>query len=281
LVELGRPARRGTCGMGVGEAARGLEVRVGDLLAGARAQLEALAAKSLARARELAVTEEQLDVLAYFRGRCDPAALSLRYREILDTVDVAPVVEPRDALLEGAQGALLDRDRGFVPYVTPSRTTFDAAGAPGALRVGVLRAHAHRHGAGPLPTEGHRFEDPFNSSNRWQGPFRTGFLDLVMLRHGLAVSGGADLLAFTNLDKLGGLPTVRICAGYALRGERIAALPASTELVLECRPLDWLELPGWGADISGARALADLPPGARRPIDPLGGRLGGAGGAGA
>jgi adenylosuccinate synthase len=315
LEELARGAdRRGTCGMGVGEAARGRargdDIRVRDVLAGgARDRLAALAETCWDRARAFRATDEQDAVHAHFHVRCDPDALARRYREVLAGVEVAPVVARGAIVFEGAQGALLDGRRGFVPYVTQSRTTFHGAlelADVRALRVGVLRAYAHRHGPGPLVTEdarlADRLADPHNPDNRWQGRFRTGPLDLVALRHGLALNGGADQLALTGLDRLAGLGPVRLCTGYDYTGD-LAALDAHfawqrtgadrarisavrtppvdavldgerAALLLRCRPGAWLELPGWDAPLAEARALADLPAAARRLLDVLADELG-------
>jgi adenylosuccinate synthase len=167
--------------------------------------------------------------------------------------------------------------------------------------VGVLRAHAHRHGAGPLVTEDAgpdaRFADPRNPENRWQGRFRTGPLDLVALRYGLGLNDGADRLAVTSLDRLTGLPVLRLCTAYEYRGDlapldahfewertgpgvaRVAALrlPAAgatldgerAALLLRCRPRDWIELPGWTESLESARAPGDLPAPARRLLELL------------
>ncbi|MCB9598837.1 MAG: adenylosuccinate synthetase [Sandaracinus sp.] len=61
-------------------------------------------------------------------------------------------------LLEGAQGVLLDEDVGFHPHTTWSRCGFVeaenwlASVGRHAKRLGVLRAYATRHGAGPFPS---------------------------------------------------------------------------------------------------------------------------------
>jgi adenylosuccinate synthase len=40
-----------------------------------------------------------------------------------------------------------------------------------------------------------------------------------------------------------------------------------TQHLTRCRPLDWIELAGWDADISSVRSLRRLPHGARRLLD--------------
>ncbi|MCC6809803.1 MAG: adenylosuccinate synthetase [Deltaproteobacteria bacterium] len=303
LRELSAP--RGSCGMGVGEAVqwreRGVFVRAGDVSV---AGLERLRTQAFTLAEPLATTEEGRAVVAYFRERCDPRALFARYREVLAGVCIAGVggaiaAAPGPVVFEGAQGALLDRTRGFVPHVTPSRTTADAANAPGPFRLGVLRAYGHRHGAGPFPTEDVTLSAPladiYNVENRWQGAFRLGWLDLVMLRYGLTLSP-VGALAVTGLDRLRGFSELRLCSAYVYEGDlavleglvtfeglgpgraRVTAIHvpgdldrarALTRILFACRPLEWLVVPGFTEAIGAVRRLSDLPANARRYLDEI------------
>ena len=60
-------------------------------------------------------------------------------------------------------------------------------------RIGITRAYATRHGAGPLPTEDANLTrilpDASNSFGAWQRGFRVGWLDLVLLKYALEVTG--------------------------------------------------------------------------------------------
>ncbi|MGC4115612.1 MAG: adenylosuccinate synthetase [Myxococcales bacterium] len=301
LAEESRGDQRfGTCGMGVGEAVRRREqgegLRVGDLLAGrcGLARLQELRERTVAQAEALVArspTPKMQELLRYFRERCDPPRLFVRYGEILQQCSLAPAREAVGStggpvVFEGAQGALLDRQHGFAPYVTQSRTSahpaLDLLGDGPAIKVGVLRAYGHRHGPGPFPTEDPALSgplaDPYNRENRWQGRFRLGWLDLVMLRYGLRLNGGVDWLAVTGLDRLAGLETVRVCMSYAFEGDaklldgwalweargggekKIVALTGhrdglpdhAAEVLARCRPLDWSEVPGWSQADSGS-----------------------------
>lgn len=93
-------------------------------------------------------------------------------------------------VFEGAQGLMLDQDRGWFPYVTRSNTGLKNAAAL-ALEAGIdevdvyyaTRAYATRHGAGPLlhelpeaPYEG--IHDATNIHNTYQGTLRFGWLDI-------------------------------------------------------------------------------------------------------
>lgn len=152
------------------------------------------------------------------------------YVEFADAVDI---VGP-DALgafgargrlvFEGAQGVLLDEWRGFHPHTTwstvePSnaRAMIDELGRDSYV-LGVTRTYMTRHGAGPFPTEDHALAtavpEVHNGFGRYQGGFRVGHLDEVLLRYAIEVCGGVDGLALTHLDALGRAQT----AGTPIRG---------------------------------------------------------------
>ena len=100
------------------------------------------------------------------------------------------------------------------------RALLDEAGYTGNLtRIGITRAYATRHGAGPLVTEDaaltRALPDASNSFGAWQRGFRVGWLDLVMLKYALEVVGPLDQLAVTCLDRLAELPDLRICRRYS------------------------------------------------------------------
>jgi adenylosuccinate synthase len=189
---------------------------------------------------------------------------------------------------------LLDRRTGFFPHVTNTDTTFGGAtrllGRP-PIRIGVIRAYATRHGAGPFVTEEAALTkdlpDSHNQTNDWQGPIRAGWLDLVALRYAIRASGGVDFLAITNLDRLSGLSAVQAAIDYELprgggeflgrnsSGRRRLRLPretttvrqaALTEVLSDCRPV-YREFPGWKEPLAEVRALSQLPRPARRFLD--------------
>jgi adenylosuccinate synthase len=133
-------------------------------------------------------------------------------------------------VFEGAQGVLLDADRGFWPHVTPSytstknaRTLLQEANAEPATYVGILRAYSTRHGAGPFVVEDKELisllPEQHNVTNNWQGSMRAGWFDAVMSRYALDISGGVDALAITNLDRLAGFPVVKLCTHWKYKGE--------------------------------------------------------------
>jgi adenylosuccinate synthase len=115
-------------------------------------------------------------------------------------------------LFEGAQGVLLDEWHGFHPHTTWS--TISTAAVEQALtrfgistkveHYGVLRTYLTRHGAGPLPTEDASLDallpEPHNTAQGWQGRFRRGHPDAVLLRYALECIGSLSGLLVSHLD---------------------------------------------------------------------------------
>jgi adenylosuccinate synthase len=143
---------------------------------------------------------------------------------------------PGTIIFEGAQGVLLDEWQGFHPYTTWSTTTMhnadlllQEAGYDGrTTRVGITRAYATRHGAGPLVTEDaaltHALPDHANVYGAWQQGFRVGWPDLVMLRYAHEVAGRLDMLAVTCLDRLASIPSLQVCRSYRSGGAIVDAI---------------------------------------------------------
>jgi adenylosuccinate synthase len=186
-------------------------------------------------------------------------------------------------LFEAAQGSLLDVDHGTYPYVTSSNSSvagvWSGSGVPArklSRVVGVIKAYATRVGHGPFPTELDDGKDGIGERIRRTGreygtvtgrPRRCGWFDAVATRYTAALSG-TDELAVMLLDVLGELDELRICTAYELDGERTAEFPGDAYKLDRCHPV-FETMPGWGADVSGARKLSDLPANARRYVDRL------------
>lgn len=140
-------------------------------------------------------------------------------------------------IFEGAQGVLLDETYGFAPFHTWSNTTYENAltmlhnssYAGQVERLGITRAYATRHGAGPFVTEDKSLDyllpEPHNGTNEWQREFRVGHLDMMMLRYAVGVVGGIDSLAVTHLDRLQHLPQWRVAVEYRLGRRRTGWSP--------------------------------------------------------
>jgi adenylosuccinate synthase len=186
------------------------------------------------------------------------------------------VRDGKRVLFEGAQGTLLDIDHGTYPFVTSSHATAGGACAgtgvgPSRIDfvVGLVKAYCTRVGGGPFPTE---LEDETGERLRKRGdefgsvtgrPRRTGWLDLPALRYAVRVNG-LDGLALTKLDVLTGLDEIKICTAYRTPTGTSPDFPideAATAVPV------YESMPGWTADLSSARSLADLPETARRYIE--------------
>ena len=169
----------------------------------------------------------------------------------LDAATVGDTASLRGAdaiVFEGAQGLLLDQDRGAFPHVTRSNTglknvlTLAAEAGLGHLDAYyVTRCYATRHGAGPLahelPAPPHENAiDTTNVSNAWQGALRFGTLDLSILQRAVAedlsdaVQGAVTVshaLVMTCLDQVGTV-TSFIDNGRTLQAspQKLAAMAA-------------------------------------------------------
>lgn len=145
------------------------------------------------------------------------------FRAAVDIADLAAVARSRAVVFEGAQGLLLDQDRGWFPHVTRSNTglrnvvALAREAGIGALDVVyATRAYMTRHGAGPLPHEigaipYPRVRDDTNLPNQHQGTLRFAWLDLDLfaatIAQDLADASTAGLpaahrLAITCLDQV-------------------------------------------------------------------------------
>jgi adenylosuccinate synthase len=277
----------GTTKRGIGPAYTDKAARVGlraSLMADPNAFVEAVGA-SIERANLMLMQiygQTPLDVNALVH---EYSALAARFAPHL--ADVTPLVHHalergETVLAEGAQGALLDLDHGTYPFVTSSATTtggvltYLGVGPKHVTRViGVAKAFCTRVGAGPFPTElrqeaGARLRgtgaNPWDEYGSTTGrPRRTGWLDLVALKHAARINGLTELV-LTKLDILTGLEPLRVCTTYEYRGQSMTDFPADATVLNECVPV-YTDLPGWQQDLSHAHRLNDLPSAARAYIE--------------
>jgi len=199
--------------------------------------------------------------------------------------DVSSAIQDLSAqgiLFEGAQGTHLDIDHGTYPFVTSSNTVASNAGAgsgvgPGALQsvIGICKAYTTRVGEGPFVTEltcdiGQRIQQVGQEFGATTGrKRRCGWLDMVLVRHSVRISGITGL-ALTKLDVLTGIDPLKICVGYRTpEGEVFSeAMPAHLSVLSRCEPI-YEALPGWTENIGDARVIGELPKNTRKYIERL------------
>ncbi|MBW8358304.1 MAG: adenylosuccinate synthase [Weeksellaceae bacterium] len=185
----------------------------------------------------------------------------------------------KNILFEGAQALMLDIDFGTYPFVTSSSPSTGgvctgAGVPPTSLQnlIGVAKAYTTRVGHGPFPTELH---DELGENIRKIGhefgattgrPRRTGWLDLVSLKHATMING-INNLVITKLDVLSGIPLLKIATHYRTEdGKIIDYFTSSTTKLYNYEPI-YQELEGWTEDISHARTYDELPANAKKYIE--------------
>lgn len=223
-------ARHGSCGRGIGETA--------GYALGNEAPIVADCLRPLVLRRKLRALAAHYGPLVAPSGhRFEPIDdLVEMYREFAAAVRIvgddqlARFARRGTVVFEGAQGVLLDEWRGFHPHTTWStveprnaRAMLAEIGASGYV-LGVTRTYQTRHGAGPFPTEDSALHlpEPHNTTGRYQGEFRLGHLDTLLLRYAIEVSGGVDGLAVNHLDVAG---RRYAATGYAVDGVTSDTLP--------------------------------------------------------
>ncbi len=181
----------------------------------------------------------------------------------------------RTVIFEGAQATLLDLDHGTYPFVTSSNPIAGAAcvgAGVGPTDIdevwGIAKAYATRVGAGPFPTElhdevGERMLEQGHEFGTTTGRRRRcGWMDLVALRYAVRLNR-MSALAITKLDVLRGIDPLRVAVRYRSKeGAVFDRFPYHQSILHSAEP-EYEELPGFDADISGARSEADLPVEAR------------------
>ncbi|MET0267298.1 MAG: adenylosuccinate synthetase [Duganella sp.] len=317
MRELARgAAAQGSCGVGVGETVRHdlmhpeLTLRYADLLAPRSAldRLEALRASLLAALDAEHGARGLAHSTAYRQERavlCDRALAGHWLARTQDLLRLAPpaahatvaqrLQQKGTVLFEGAQGVLLDEWRGFHPYTTWSSintAAVEAVAADASLHqhiehFGALRSYLTRHGNGPFPTHDSRLDilpEQHNSGAGWQGEFRRGHPDALLLRYALAVVGKLDGLLVSHLDAVAQPNGLAWCDAYEAplapqdqqlcqrdgAGRITALLPGAaqdlahqarlTSLLSAARPvIDTAPIAGAGQFVEQLEARAGLP----------------------
>ena len=155
----------------------------------------------------------------------------------------------KKALLEGAQGTLLDVDHGTYPFVTSSNTIASGACSGAGLSpkeigkvIGIAKAYCTRVGNGPFAAEQanevgdklrERGEEFGTSTGRAR---RCGWFDAPLARFACRING-ADELALMKLDVLDGFDEVKICVDYD-EGKPIYKTFAGWDKIAKTRSFD-------------------------------------------
>jgi adenylosuccinate synthase len=180
----------------------------------------------------------------------------------------------KQVMLEGAQGTLLDLDKGTYPFVTSSNPVAGYALASAGIGpkhvdrvIGIVKAYVTRVGAGPFPTEdlgdvgerlGVRGKEFGTVTGRKR---RCGWFDAALGRYAARVNGLTELFV-TKLDVLSGFESVKICTGYIAEGQTFDDFPPHQSLFHAAVPV-YEELEGWDEEIDEAQTFEDLPKQAR------------------
>lgn len=246
LKELARgTGRHGSTGIGIGETRAGAEdvrlpsLRARDLVNPAIAKEKLDAIRDIYRQLTLAILHEhdRNEAIIETWHRFQSTALfndTLRtYQTFRDSITVTDssflashLQAGGRAIMEAAQGTLLDEDYGFFPYVTRGKVRdvhahellaeIGYTDTPYVL--GITRAYAARHGPGPFPTESATLRsvlhEPHNTDGTWQGAFRMGHFDAVATRYAVTANQQVDGLAVTWLDQVTTLPSFTYATHY-------------------------------------------------------------------
>jgi adenylosuccinate synthase len=252
LRELLRGASaHGTCGVGVGETVRhGLkhpdqELRYSDFSLGNSTLLDRLQAirETLLKEflpqcphgsaefqflRDESLAAKWLASVRALARQCPPRS----FEEIR-----GHLTQPGCVLFEGAQGVLLDEWRGFHPHTAWSSihtAVADGVAARFEIRApiehyGVIRTYLTRHGTGPLPTHDPSLDgllpEPHNSGDGWQGAFRRGHPDAVLLRYALEAAGRLTGLFISHLDVFQRGLSLKWCERYFTGAQYVKRIP--------------------------------------------------------
>ena len=265
LKEMARGSNpRGTIGTGVGEAYRylqqypGLAIIVGDL---SRSNLKDLLASVRDQIRRdldpiingefLPSDREAVEKEVIYLNDDDFLNYAVnRFKKVSELAKIVGhdylgqqiIVQDGVIVVESSHGVLNDHYYGFHPHTSAIRTLphfarmmLKDAGYDGQfVNLGVFRAYAIRHGAGPLPTADPKMAENLlpgshKETNRYQGEVRVGPLDLILLRYAIEVCGGIsafDGLAVTWFDQILTNEEWRICHHYIGTDDRTYFTPS-------------------------------------------------------
>ncbi|MDI6863472.1 MAG: adenylosuccinate synthase [Pseudothermotoga sp.] len=173
---------------------------------------------------------------------------------LVDSVEAFESLKDKDLLFEATQGVLLDVDVGTYPYVTSTNCSSSGVqagfGFPIKLDkvIGVTKAYTTRVGEGPFPTElknevGEKIRKLGGEYGATTGrPRRCGWLDFVLLRYAVRVSG-CDELILTKADVLNGFERLAVCVAYNIDGVKVRDVK-NLRNIHKAEPI-YEEIEGW------------------------------------
>lgn len=291
LYEMLKTEKVGTTGRGVGttyeEKARRTNLRMHDLFL-EPSELKSKIAENLKVYNVLvAEANKQIEQGIYVEEKFplitaeEEYEYCMQYKEIVKDfiADIHPIIDEaieRDELIiiEGAQSFWLDNDHGDYPMTTSSNPnasgTASGAGIGPTLVnevIGVIKAYTSRVGNGPFVTEqNNKTGDLIREWGHEYGtttgrPRRTGWLDLVMVKHTKNTSGLTSLCV-NHMDTIGKFDKINVCIGYQYKGKTIKHVPIDKE---NCEPIYQELKGGWNTD--GATTFEELPKEAQEYIN--------------
>ncbi len=283
LYEMLKTEKVGTTGRGVGttyeEKARRTNLRMHDLFL-EEVELKDKIAENLKVYNVLVAEANKLIEKGVYQEEKFPTITvqeeyeyCMEYKDTLQDfiVDIHPILDEsieKDELviIEGAQSFWLDNDHGDYPMTTSSNpnasgTASGAGIGPTLVKevVGVIKAYTSRVGNGPFVTEqdneiGDKIREWGHEYGTTTGrPRRTGWLDLVMVKHTKNTSGLTSLCV-NHLDTIGKLDEISVCVGYQYKGEMITHVPIDKE---NCEPVYQTLKGGWNTE--GVTTFEELP----------------------
>jgi adenylosuccinate synthase len=291
-LELERVTERFLGKNALGTTKRGIGPAYADKAARIGLRIQDLFDEEILREKLDVVLWEKNQVLTKVYGRLPlvPDTIVqdyLRYAERLRerVVDTSKLLhdalrDGKNVLLEGAQGTMLDLDKGTYPFVTSSNPVAGYALASAGIGprevdrvIGITKAYVTRVGAGPFPTEdigpeGERLGERGKEFGTVTGRRRRcGWFDAVLLRYASRVNGVTELF-LTKLDVLSGFETLKVCTGYRADGELFEDVPPHQSLFHRAEPV-YEEVEGWTEDLGSVASFGDLPAAARKYVERL------------
>jgi adenylosuccinate synthase len=273
----------GTTGRGIGPAyidkAKRTGIRIVDLLD--RKDFEEKLRYNISEYNEVLTKiygHEELDVDSIVEKYIEFDKLIDPYVTDISTLLNNNIIEGKEILVEGAQGALLDLDHGTYPFVTSSNPTSGGActglGIPPTKVdeiIGIVKAYTTRVGNGPFPTQlddeigkhlatvGHEFGA---TTGR---PRRCGWLDLFALKYSVMINGISNI-ALTKLDVLDKLNEIKVCVGYTINGKVLNSFPVDMQKFNNIE-LVYKTFKGWNTDTSNFKSYDEFPIEVKNYID--------------